>query len=135
MGQDFKSVENSLDNVYSHPADPNGNQKWNIKYRYLVFNVIPLLFGNKQTIEFRIHTPTYDVNKIMPFIFMNALMINFTIRYKEIILKNKLFLNNYDLFTMLSDQTNNYNIPNMNIFRDLMYNYIEKENIIVKDRY
>ena len=126
MGQDFKSVENSLDNVYSHPADPNGNQKWNIKYRYLLFNVIPLLFGNKQTIEFRIHTPTYDVNKIMPFIFMNALMINFTIRYKEIILKNKLFLNNYDLFTMLSDQINNYNIPNMNIFRDLMYNYIEK---------
>ena len=126
MGQDFKSVENSLDNVYSHPADPNGNQKWNIKYRYLLFNVIPLLFGNKQTIEFRIHTPTYDVNKIMPFIFMNALMINFTIRYKEIILKNKLFLNNYDLFTMLSDQINNYNIPNMNTFRNLMYNYIEK---------
>ena len=126
MGQDFKSVENSLDNVYSHPADPNGNQKWNIKYRYLLFNVIPLLFGNKQTIEFRIHTPTYDVNKIMPFIFMNALMINFTIRYKESILKNKLFLNNYNLFTMLSYQIYNYNIPNMNIFRDLMCNYIEK---------
>ena len=126
MGQDFKSVGNSLDNVHSHPADPNGNQKWNIKPRYLIYNIIPLLFGNKQTIEFRIHTPTYDVNKIMPFIFMNALMINFTIRYQEFILKNKSFLNNYDLFTMLSDQTNNYNIPNMNTFRDLMYNYIEK---------
>ena len=85
MGQDFKSIENSLDNIAGHPADPNGNQKWNIRPRYFLYNVIPLIFGNKQTIEFRIHTPTYDVNKILPFIFMNSLIVNFTIKYQQLI--------------------------------------------------
>lgn len=126
MGQDFKSVGNNLENVLSHPADPNGNQKWNIRPRYLLYNIIPLIFGNKQTIEFRIHTPTYDVNKILPFIFMNSLIVNFTIKNQERILKNKSFLNNYDLFGILSSQIDTYEIPNTGSFRDLMYDYIEK---------
>jgi len=126
MGQDFKSVGNSLENVLCHPADPNGNQKWNIKFRYYLFNIIPLIFGNKQTIEFRIHTPTYDVNKILPFIFMNSLIVNFTIKNQERILKNKSFLNNYDLFGILSSQIDSYDIPNTSSFRDLMYDYIER---------
>jgi len=126
MGQDFKSVGNSLDNITGHPADPNGNQKWNIRPRYFLYNIIPLIFGNKQTIEFRIHTPTYDVNKILPFIFMNALIVNFTIKHQERILKNKSFLNNYDLFNILSYQIDSCNISNIDSFKDLMYNYIEK---------
>ena len=126
MGQDFKSVGNSLENVLSHPADPNGNQKWNIKFRYYLFNIIPLIFGNKQTIEFRIHTPTYDVNKILPFIFMNALIVNFTIKNQERILKNKSFLNNYDLFNILSYQIDSCDISNTSSFRDLICDYIER---------
>lgn len=126
MGQDFKSVGNSLENVLSHPADPNSNQKWNIKPRYFLFNLIPLIFGNKQTIEFRIHTPTYDINKIIPFIFMNSLIVNFTIKNQERILKNKSFLNNYDLFGILSSQIDTYDVLNRSCFRDLMYNYIER---------
>ena len=126
MGQDFKSVGNSLDNVHSHPADPNGNQKWNIRPRYFLYNVVPLIFGNKQTIEFRIHTPTYEVNKILPFIFMNALIVNFTIRNQNMILKTKSFLKELTLIDILNSQIDNYNVSNNNIFRDLMYDYIEK---------
>ena len=126
MGQDFKSVGNSLENVISHPADPNGNQKWNIRPRYFLFNIIPLIFGNKQTIEFRIHTPTYDINKILPFIFMNSLIVNFTIKNQNSILKNKNFLNTYSLYDILQDQIDIYNIQNKNQFRDLMYDYINK---------
>ena len=126
MGQDFKSVGSSLDNVHSHPADPNGNQKWNIRPRYFLYNVVPLIFGNKQTIEFRIHTPTYEVNKILPFIFMNALIVNFTIRNQNMILKTKSFLKELTLIDILNSQIDNYNVSNNNIFRDLMYDYIEK---------
>ena len=129
MGQDFKSVKNNLENVLSHPADPNGNQKWQIKHRYYLFNMIPLIFGNKQTIEFRIHTPTYEVNKILPFIFMNSLIVNFTIKNQNKILTNKSFLNNIDLFSLLSSQINNYDISNTSLFRDLMYDYIDKRKI------
>ena len=129
MGQDFKTVENNLDNVIGHPADPNGNHKWQITSRYMLFNVIPLLFGNKQTIEFRIHTPTYDINKIFPFIFMNSLIVNFTIANQEKILKSKSFSNSLDLFTILSYQIDNCDISSKSSFRDLMYNYIEKRKI------
>ena len=137
MGQDFKSVGNSLDNVLSHPADPNGNQKWLIKPRYFLYNVIPLIFGNKQTIEFRIHTPTYDINKILPFIFMNSLIVNFIIRNQDSILSNKNILNNYNLLDILLTQIDMHDISNRNQFRDLMYDYIGKrknycENQILK---
>lgn len=93
---------------------------------YYLYNIIPLLFGNKQTIEFRIHTPTYEVNKILPFIFMNSLIVNFTIRNQNLILKNKNFLKNYNIFDILCNQIEKYDISNKNIFNDLMYDYIEK---------
>ena len=125
MGQDFKSVGNNLENVLSHPADPNGNQKWNVKTRYYLYNILPLIFGNKQTIEFRIHTPTYDVNKILPFIFMNSLIVNFVIRNQKLILNRKNFINSYDLLDILYMQIDQYDIPNRNIFKDLMRSYIE----------
>ena len=126
MGQDFKSVGNNLENVLSHPADPNGNQKWLVKCRYFLYNLVPLIFGNKQTIEFRIHTPTYDVNKILPFIFMNGLIVNFIIRNQDSILSNKNILNNYNLLDILLTQIDMHDISNRNQFRDLMYDYIEK---------
>ena len=126
MGQDFKSFGNDLNNVIAHPADLNGNQKWNIKSRYYLFNIIPLIFGNKKTIEFRIHTPTYDVNKILPFIFMNTLIVNFTIRNQERILKNKSYLRDLDISNILYNQIDMYDIPNRNQFRDLIYDYIKK---------
>ena len=125
MGQDFKSVGNSLDNVLSHPADPNGNQKWLVKCRYFLYNLVPLIFGNKQTIEFRIHTPTYDVNKILPFIFMNSLVVNFVIRNQKLILNRKNFINSWSLLDILYMQIDQYDIPNRNTFKDLMYSYIE----------
>ena len=125
MGQDFKSVGNNLENVLSHPADPNGNQKWLVKCRYFLYNLVPLIFGNKQTIEFRIHTPTYDVNKILPFIFMNSLIVNFVIRNQKLILNRKNFINSCSLLDILYMQINQYDIPNINKFKDLMYSYIE----------
>ena len=125
MGQEFKSVGNNLENVLSHPADPNGNQKWLVKCRYFLYNLVPLIFGNKQTIEFRIHTPTYDVNKILPFIFMNSLIVNFVIRNQKLILNRKNFINSWSLLDILYMQIDQYDIPNRNTFKDLMYSYIE----------
>ena len=125
MGQEFKSVGNNLENVLSHPADPNGNQKWLVKCRYFLYNLVPLIFGNKQTIEFRIHTPTYDVNKILPFIFMNSLIVNFVIRNQKLILNRKNFINSYGLLDILYMQIDQYDILNRNTFKELMYSYIE----------
>jgi hypothetical protein len=79
-----------LSKVTHHPQDPSGNQKWNITNRYHIHNLIPLIFGNKSTIEFRIHTPTYDFNKILWFLLLNSILVNFTKKYEKQILESNL---------------------------------------------
>jgi len=93
-GQSFYEYKCDLKNVKSHPLDPNGNQKWNIKKRYYAHNFIPLIFGNKETIEFRIHTPTYDIDKILNFLFINSYLINYAIINQDNLLNDPNFLDN-----------------------------------------
>lgn len=97
-GYDFSQYGNDLNNVLEHPRDPNGNQKWNINTRYYANNLIPIIFGNKQTIEFRIHTPTYDIGKIINFLLFNIYIIDFTIMNTKQILENPSFFVNIDNF-------------------------------------
>jgi len=92
VGQSFFDVKCDLKNVKSHPSDPQGTAKWNINTRYYAINFIPILFGNKQTVEFRIHTPTYDIDKIICFLFISAILVNFSIKHSNDILSNKEFL-------------------------------------------
>ena len=90
---DYNSYAYNMDNIDYHPLDPTGNQKWNISERYYFYNLIPLIFGNKQTIEFRIHTPTFNYYKIIMFLFLNSLLIKFTIKYHQQILEDPSFFN------------------------------------------
>lgn len=82
-GQRYEEVDFNLKNVKSHPSDPGANSKWNIKSRYYWVNLIPLLFGNKETIEFRIHTPTVDANKVMNYLLMCFSIIDFIKRNQD----------------------------------------------------
>lgn len=88
-GNDFESYGNDLDNVESHPSDPGGNSKWYIKARYHWVNFIPLIFGNKQTVEFRIHTPTVDRDKISYFMCLLGAVVNYTKENEQYILSKK----------------------------------------------
>lgn len=92
-----------LSQVHHHPKDPSGHQKWNIHSRYHIHNFVPLLFGNKKTIEFRIHTPTYDINKIMFFLFINSILINFTKSNIERILQSNENFKINDIISEYSD--------------------------------
>lgn len=77
QGVSFKGNYASLNEVDSHPSDPRGNRKWQVSTRYAWCNMIPLIFGNKQTVEFRIHTPTFEVNKVLNYVVMCSSIINF----------------------------------------------------------
>lgn len=97
----FADYNNNLNNVKVHPRDPQENAKWNISNRYYAVNFIPLIFGNKQTIEFRIHTPTYDIGKIINFLLFNIYCIDYTINNLQNILYDSKFLlkfNNFSTF-------------------------------------
>ena len=75
QGVSFKGNHSSLDDVDGHPSDPRGNRKWQVGTRYLWCNVIPLIFDNKQTVEFRIHTPTFEVNKVLNYVVMLLILL------------------------------------------------------------
>jgi len=54
----------------NHPKDRSGIHKWQVSVRYHWFNIIPYIWGDRRTIEFRIHTPTLNANKIVYYLFL-----------------------------------------------------------------
>lgn len=88
-GQRYEDVESTLDNVHNHPSDPNGTRKWNIKSRYYWVNLIPLLFGNKKTVEFRVHTPTTEVNKLVYYLFICTSIVSYVKKNTKQILESR----------------------------------------------
>lgn len=103
MGEPYANRGNNIDEVKSHPSDPRGNGKWNIKTRYYWVNLIPLLFGNKQTVEFRIHTPTYDDSKVMNFLLLCTSIINYVKDRETAILKDPDSLRGLTLYSIVCD--------------------------------
>ena len=97
MGIPYSNYNYNLDNVKSHPSDPDGTRKWQIRSRYASINLIPIIFGNKETVEFRIHTPTFDENKVINYIFICSSIINFAKKYQDKILTNPKFLKDINL--------------------------------------
>lgn len=96
-----------LNEIKSHPRDPNNDRKWEIHTRYYFVNLIPLIFGNKQTIEFRIHKPTYDEASILYFTLLNTMLIEFTIKNEKAILSNLFNENHYNLTYIIDSISNN----------------------------
>ncbi len=126
-GVSFYDFNNDLNNVTHHPNDPSGNQKWNIKHRYFIHNLIPLIFGNKTTIEFRIHTPTYDMSKISMFLLLSTILVDYAkINTKNILEGNALNCseNQNRLMYIIKDYCNRNNISYRYSIYDRLVNYI-----------
>jgi hypothetical protein len=124
MGHSYRDYSYDLKNVVSHPSDPGGTSKWYVRSRYRWVNMIPLLFGNKKTIEFRIHTPTYDPNKIIYFSIICAALVDVAVRQEKQILEGT--MTNYSI----SDLTYKY----LAQFGDKYATVHSKVNNYIEDR-
>jgi hypothetical protein len=119
----YKDVGSDIGNVHSHPSDPHGTAKWNIKSRYYWVNMVPLLFGNKQTIEFRLHTPTYNVDKVLHFLVLCTSIIKYVKDQEKSILEDPKSYSAIDLYTILVQTCGNVNdgmVP------EHIYSYLRK---------
>ena len=96
MGIQYSIFDSNLNKVHEHPSDPRGNSKWNIVSRYHWVNMIPLLFGNKQTVEFRIHTPTACPDKIVNFMILCFAIVDMAKRSKKGILDGTIGIENFN---------------------------------------
>lgn len=110
-----------------HPA---GDQKWNQKSRYYFLNIMPMVFGNNRTIEARLHQMTFNPDKIINWLMLNAAFLRFCDSNAKQILQNKLpitvdeVLKGYlDDFMYLNKSTSSYR---QNVVNSLK-NYFESK--------
>lgn len=87
---DFSRYNYEIENIDSHPLDPKNKSKWNVIARYHFINLIPIIFGNKQTVEFRIHGPSYDYYKITSFMILCVAMIEYAKKNQTSILAGQI---------------------------------------------
>ncbi len=101
---------------------------------YYNHNVIPLIFGNKATVEFRIHTPTFDVNKVIPFVVINSMLINFTTKYQDVILKDPRFIVQYNIKSIISDMMRDTKVSNSNTLHESLLYYVDDRRKYTEDQ-
>lgn len=138
MGIPYDRFENDLSKVNHHPSDPDDNRKWQVRSRYHYINMIPLLFGNKKTIEFRIHNPTYNENKVINYLLLCCSIINFVKENTDKILKNSICLRDINFYEIFySTLTNEYLIESIsnyiNTRKDIIYSENKNENIFIEE--
>jgi hypothetical protein len=130
-GTSFISYDSDLKNVYEHPQDPSGEHKWQIAARYSICNFTHILFGNKQTVEFRQHNNTFDFFKLFNFIVTSASTVIFNNVYKKQLLDF-----NFVKEINESKDTLTYLMDKLQLVEPLVTNELYKINMRYnKDRY
>ena len=64
-----------------HPNDQDNNRKWNVEQRYLWMNLVPYIFSERGTVEFRIHTASTNATKLINWLFICSGIVNFVKNY------------------------------------------------------
>jgi len=64
-------------NSMEHPHDRSGQHKWYVDPRYRIVNLVPLIWGVRETVEFRVHIPTFDPNKVIYWIFICSAILQY----------------------------------------------------------
>jgi hypothetical protein len=62
-------------------------RKWEIVNRYFNFNLINLVFGNRKTLEFRIHENTFNSSKVINQLLISIAIVNYVEKNIEACLK------------------------------------------------
>lgn len=134
-GNSFSGYNRDLKKVTTHPSDPKGKSKWNIRSRYAWLNLVPIVFTNKKTIEFRHHSATFEFEKVINFLIFCSTFVKFA-KYNA----DKLCDVKSDLFKELSSSKNKLEyvvskaLPNKTfsniIERHSIYNNCRKEVMI-----
>lgn len=119
----YDEVGRNLNNIVNHPADPEGRQKWNITERYSIVNFIPLIFGNKQTVEFRLSEINTNKSCIINEILFFASIINFTIDNQDSIIENPSFLQNLSVSRAIESTKSDMRY-------DLIEYYLKRKEVI-----
>lgn len=137
MGVSFEEFDCDLSEVSTHPNDNNNDRKWQVDTRYHWINVIPLIFGNKETIEFRIHTPSYNKTKIINFLYLCVAIIEFVKRNEDSILKNSSNFSHISLSNIIQVYSNSHIINELSYYimnrKSQVYDLTSRKGVYFKE--
>lgn len=78
------------DMTYPHPMDRTNERKWEVNARYHWVNLVNTCFKKTaKTVEFRLHVPTNNTEKIISWIFICNALLQYAEKFTEEILDNK----------------------------------------------
>lgn len=100
MSEDEKY--NKIVNFVTPPGYNNGAQKWNKKSRYFWVNLLPFMTNGK-TIEFRLHEPTLNYQKMILWLLICAAIIKYSKKNVNSILKEDTKIMLTDIFSVYED--------------------------------
>ena len=115
----------SLDNIDHHPSDPSGNRKWQIGTRYHWVNLIPIIFGNHKTVEFRVHTGTNNADKVISYLGLCLSIVDYVKR-------NETFINDHGFNSNVNLDTACYYSDNYP-FNDFINRYVNHRKYFINN--
>lgn len=77
-------------NFVEHPLDRDGDHKWNIASRYTWVNLIPLIWGGRKTVEFRVHVATSNPLKIIYWIYVCIAVLKYADKHIDDLISARL---------------------------------------------
>ena len=87
-----------------HPMDRSGQHKWDVSPRYVWCNMIPLIWSGKKTIEFRCHTPTFNSQKVINWLYIVIAILKYARKHADVLTTKPVkSLADVDLRTILSE--------------------------------
>ena len=114
----YSGIEQSIDEQFQQvmnfvvpPNHNDGANKWNKKSRYFWVNMLPFMTDG-QTIEFRLHEPTLNYEKILLWLLICSAMVKYTKKHTNFILsKNKISLS--DIFNVYKETDYGTEVANL----------------------
>lgn len=87
--------------IISHPTE---KPKWHIESRYYIVNLVPLMFKNFRTIEWRLHTPTTNRYKVFNWLLICSALAKYAETHQTEIIENDSITLKHVLDTMFSPE-------------------------------
>lgn len=124
---------------YPHPLDQEDRAKWNIHARYVWANLINMLFKTKgKTVEFRVHAPTFNIQKIINWLFICSGILQYALKNKDSLLSSRIASSTITLEDLIinvysgrvKDQLLSYIESRRNLFNLLNYKYSDPAGIL-----
>lgn len=115
-----------------HPKDPENRSKWNVKTRYSIVNFIPTIFGPNGTVEFRIHTSTFNEDKIVNWLYLISAICWYAYENKHIDDFKELRLSNVIDSIYPSSILRDYLKDYVQYRKDLMLKHEESGDVVGK---